>query len=268
MEAMTGLLAQHGLLIVFANVLLTQGGAPVPSTPMLVVAGALVAQGELGFGPALAVATFATLIGNVPWYLAGRRYGYAVLRTLCRLSIEPDSCVQRTEDVFGRWGAISIIVGKYIPGFATIAPPLAGAMKLGFPRFLAYTAISALLWAVVPLLAGVIFHAEVEWLLLRLEDMGLGALALAAAIVAVYVAVKSIQRYLLIRFLRMTRIGVEELRELLAGESRPVVLDVRSPLARKLDPRRLPGAIPVDIVSPQTAVIAVPPDREVVVYCS
>lgn len=100
---------------------------------MLVVAGALAARGQLGFAAALAVATVATLIGNVPWYLAGRRYGYAVLRTLCRLSIEPDSCVQRTEGVFGRWGAVSIIVGKYIPGFATIAPPLAGAMKLGFP---------------------------------------------------------------------------------------------------------------------------------------
>ena len=268
MEAVTGLLAQHGLLLVFANVLLTQGGVPVPSTPMLIVAGALIAQGQLAFAPALGVATLATLIGNIPWYLAGRRYGYAVLRTMCRISIEPDSCVQRTEDVFGRWGAVSIIVGKYIPGFATIAPPLAGAMKLGFPRFLVYTAISAVLWAVVPLLAGVIFHAEVQWLLLRLEDIGLGALVLAAAIVAVYVAVKSIERYLLIRFLRMTRIGAEELREVMAGERRPLVLDVRSPIGRKLDPRRLPGAIAVDLESPQSALIEVPPDRDVVVYCS
>ena len=268
MEEMTGLLAQYGLLIVFANVLLTQGGAPVPSTPMLVVAGALVAQGQLGFGLTLAVATVATLIGNVPWYLAGRRYGYAVLRTLCRVSIEPDSCVQRTEDVFGRWGATSLIVGKYIPGFATVAPPLAGAIKLPFPRFLAYTAISAVLWAVVPLLAGAIFHAEVEWLLLRLEDMGLGALVLAAAIVAVYVAVKSIERYVLIRLLRMVRIGPEELREMLAAESPPVVLDARSAMAQRLDPRRLPGAISVDITAPHAALIEVPPDRDVVVYCS
>ena len=113
-----------------------------------------------------------------------------------------------------------------------------------------------------------IFHAEVEWLLSWLEDMGLGALVLAAAIFAVYVAVKWIERYLLIRFLRMTRIGVEELRELLAGESRPVVLDVRSPLARRLDPRRLPGAIAVDITAPHAALVDVPPDRDVVVYCS
>ena len=265
---MTGLLVQHGLLLLFANVLLTQGGAPVPSTPMLIVAGALVAQGQLGFVPALAVATVATLLGNIPWYAAGRRYGYSVLRTLCRISIEPDSCVQRTENVFGRWGAVSIIVGKYIPGFATIAPPLAGAMKLGFPRFLLYTAVSAVLWAGVPLLAGMVFHAEVEWLVSRLEDMGLGALILAAGIVVFYVAVKSIERYLLIRFLRMARIGVDELRELLAGDSKPIVLDARSAMARRLDPRRVPGAIAVDIPGPEAAVIDVPPDRDVVVYCS
>lgn len=266
MEEMTRLLAEHGLVLVFANVLLTQGGAPVPSTPTLILAGALVAQGQLEFGPVLALAVAATLLGNVPWYLAGRRYGYPVLRTLCRISIEPDSCVKRTEDIFARWGAVSLILGKYIPGFATVAPPLAGAMRVGFPRFMAYTAISALLWAVVPLLAGMIFHAEVQWLLARLDDMGLGALILAAAVIAAYVIVKSVERYLLIRFLRMSRIGAEELRGLMAGDAKPVVLDVRSPLARKLDPRRLPGAIALDIET--AALVEVPPGRDVVVYCS
>lgn len=268
MEEMTSLLVQYGLLLVFANVLLTQGGAPVPATPMLILAGALVAQGKLAFGPLLGVSVVATLLGNVPWYLAGRRYGYPILRTLCRISIEPDSCVKRTEDIFVRWGALSLIVGKYIPGFATIAPPLAGAMKLGFPRFLLYTAISALLWAVAPIFGGMIFHAEVEWLLARLEDMGAGALILAVAVVALYIAVKSVERYLLMRFLRMVRISVKELRELLGGETIPVVLDVRSALARKLDPRRIPGAIWMDIADTHAATVEIPPGRDVVVYCS
>ena len=268
MGEMTDLLAQFGLLLVFANVWLTQAGAPVPATPMLILAGALVARGQLAFGQVLGVAMAATLLGNVPWYFAGRRYGYPILRTLCRISIEPDSCVKQTEDIFERWGAISLVVGKYIPGFATIAPPLAGAMKLGFPRFLLYTAISALLWAVVPILAGMIFRAEVEWLLTRLENLGAGILVLAVAVIATYVAIKSVERYLLIRFLRMARISVAELRDLLGGEAKPVVLDVRTTLARRLDPRRIPGAIWMNIAEPQAAMIAVPPDRDVVVYCS
>ena len=268
MHEMTGLLAQYGLLLVFANVLLTQAGAPVPSTPMLVVVGAWIAQGQLELAQILAAATIATLLGNVPWYFAGRRYGYRILRTVCRISMEPDSCVQRTEDVFGRWGTISLIVGKNIPGFATIAPPLAGAMRVRFPPFVLYTAISALLWATLPLLVGMIFHSQVEWLLVQLESLGVGALILVAVVIAAYVGVKSIERFLLIRLLRSTRIDVTELRALMQGDVKPVVLDVRSRIAQQLDPRRLPGAIAVDMSAPQAPLVDVPPDRDVVVYCS
>ena len=265
---MTGLLAQHGLLLVFANVLLTQAGAPVPSTPILIVAGAWIAQGQLGWGQVLGAATVATLLGNTPWYFAGRRYGHRILRTVCRISMEPDSCVQRTEDVFARWGTVSLIVGKNIPGFATIAPPLAGAMRVSFPRFMAYTAISALLWAVLPLLAGWIFEAEVGWLLSRLEDLGVGALVVVGAVVGLYVISRSIERYLLIRLLRTTRIDVDELRTLMDGDLKPVILDVRSRIAQQLEPRRLPGAVVVDMSAPQVPLVHVPPDRDVVVYCS
>ena len=182
--------------------------------------------------------------------------------------MEPDSCVQRTEDVFERWGTISLIVGKNIPGFATIAPPLAGAMRVDFLRFLLYTAVSALLWAILPLLLGLVFHTEVEWLLAQLEDLGAGVLIVAAVLIAIYVAVKSIERFLLLRFLRATRINVDELRTLMEGDAKPVVLDVRSHIAQRLDPRRLPGAIIVDIGAAQLPLVDVPADRDVVVYCS
>ena len=125
MQEMINLLSQHGLTIVFVNVLLTQLGAPVPAMPLLVVAGAFVAQGQLAPVPLLAVTIAASLLGDTPWYLAGRRYGYRVLRTLCRVALEPDSCVKQTENIFERWGPPSLMVAKYVPGFATVAPPLA-----------------------------------------------------------------------------------------------------------------------------------------------
>src|SRR5690606_15677205 len=108
MEEITGLLAQHGLLLVFANVLLTQAGLPVPAVPMLVVAGALAAQGEFGYTALVLTAVVATLLGNIPWYFAGRRYGHRILSALCRIAIEPDSCVKQTESTFERWGASSL----------------------------------------------------------------------------------------------------------------------------------------------------------------
>jgi membrane protein DedA with SNARE-associated domain len=268
MDEMSGLLAQHGLALVFANVLLTQLGMPVPAVPLLVIAGALAAQGQVAPAALVLVAVAASLIGDTIWYFAGRRYGYRILRTLCRIAIEPDSCVKQTENIFERWGAPSLMLAKYVPGFSTIAPPLAGTMRVGLPAFLGYSAVAALLWAGLPIALGAVFHTEVERALAWLESMGSGAAVVIALIVLAYVAVKTVQRYLLIRFLRMVRINVEELRQLIAKDLPPVVLDVRSATARKLDPRRIPGAIWVDIAAPQAALVAVPPDRDVVVYCS
>jgi membrane protein DedA with SNARE-associated domain len=268
MEEMTSLLAQHGLALVFANVLLTQAGVPVPAIPMLVIAGAFVADGQIALAPLVVVSVAASLIGDFIWYLAGRRYGYRILRTLCRITIEPDSCVKQTEDIFERWGPPSLMVAKYIPGFATVAPPLAGTMRLGLALFLLYSAIAALLWAAAPILLGIVFHAEVDSALAWLEGMGTGAVAVIAAVVLLYVGVKMLERHLLIRLLRMVRISVSELRDLMLLETKPIVLDARSQSARKLDPRRIPGAIAVNIAAPRLAVAAVPPDRDVIVYCS
>jgi membrane protein DedA with SNARE-associated domain len=268
MEEMTGLLAQHGLALVFLNVLLTQAGVPLPAVPILVVAGAFVAQGQIALAPLLLASVVASLIGDTLWYAAGRLHGYRVLRALCRIAIEPDSCVKQTENIFERWGAPSLMLAKYVPGFATIAPPLAGAMRLAPLHFLAYSAVAALLWAGLPIALGVVFEAEVERALEWLEGMGIGALVVIGAVVVAYIGAKLTQRALLIRILRMMRIGAQELRELMARDPRPVVLDVRSALARSLDPRRLPGAIAVDIESPQAALVSVPLDRDVVVYCS
>jgi membrane protein DedA with SNARE-associated domain len=124
LDALTSLLTQHGLSLVFANVLIAQLGLPIPALPMLVVAGTLVSQGTLHVAPLALVVMVGSLLGDTPWYYAGRLYGYRVLRTLCRVSIEPDSCVKQTENIFGRWGPPSLLVAKYIPGFCSTAPPL------------------------------------------------------------------------------------------------------------------------------------------------
>lgn len=268
MEEVTGLLAQHGLALVFANVILAQLGVPLPAVPLLVVAGAFVAQGDLDLAPLLVVTTVASLLGDTPWYLAGRRHGYSILRTLCRIAIEPDSCVKQTENVFLRWGPAALIVAKYVPGFATVAPPLAGTMKIPFLRFVFLSAVGALLWAVAPIAAGAWFHTEVDWALQQLEQMGAGAVALIFAVLAIYVGIKAGHRYMLIRFLRSVRVSVEELREMLQREERPVILDARSALARKFDPRAIPGAIAVDIDNPAQALPPLPEDRDIVVYCT
>lgn len=268
MDEVTGLLAQHGIALVFVNAFLAQAGIPLPAVPTLVVAGAFVAQGQIAFAPLMLAVIVASLLGDSIWYALGRRYGYGILRTLCRVAIEPDSCVKQTESFFERWGPSSLMIAKHVPGFATIAPPLAGALRLPLPAFLGYSAVAALLWAAVPVALGAVFHAEVERALEWLAGMGAGAIALIAGVVVLYAGAKLVQRALLIRFLRMARIRVDELRALMAQDPRPIILDVRSATARRLDPRRIPGSIAVDIEAPHLALATVPPERELVVYCS
>ncbi len=268
MDVLKALLAEHGLMIVFLNVLISQIGLPVPALPMLVIAGALLAQGSVHLAPLVFVVIAGSLLGDTPWYLAGRRYGYRMLRTLCRVAIEPDSCVKQTERIFTRWGPPSLLIAKYIPGFATVAPPLAGTMGVGLGRFFAFSAVAAVLWAAAPVAGGFFFHTEVDWVLSRIEAMGAGALFVIALILIGYIAIKLVQRYMLLRFLRMIRITPTALREMMAGGAEPLILDARSALARQAEPRRIPGAIEVDLDTVESIVGTVAPDRDVVVYCS
>ena len=268
MDEMTSLLAQYGLALVFANVLLTQIGVPVPAIPMLIVAGALAHDGQMSLPLVLAVAVAASLLGDIPWFVAGRAYGNRALNLLCRIAIEPDSCVKQTENIFERWGPPSLIVAKFVPGFAIVAPPIAGAMRLAVGAFFVYSAIGAALWAGVALAVGVVFHAQVDWVIGWLADHGSGAVLVIGLALAFYIAVKWIERVLLIRFLRTVRISVDELHDLMSRPERPVILDARSATARRLDPRRIPGARAVDMAAPERHLAGIAPEREVVVYCT
>lgn len=268
MEQMIALLAQYGLALVFANVLLAQAGVPLPALPMLIVAGALVRDGQLSLTLVLLVAVVASLLGDLPWYAAGRIAGYRVLRVLCRISIEPDSCVKQTETRFERWGALSLLIAKFVPGFSTVAPPIAGAMHLALTPFLLYSAAGALLWAGAAVALGMVFHTQVDQVLKWLSDMGALALLVLALVIGFYLAAKWVERRLFIRVMRMARITADELKALMHDDAPVKVLDVRSSTARKVDPRRIPGAVAVDINAAAHDIGELTPQHHVVVYCS
>ena len=156
------LIAQYGVLLVFLNVLVTQLGAPVPAVPTLVVAGALAAGGQVPVPGVLVVTVIACLLSDALWYAAGRRYGAGVMRLLCRISLSPDSCVQRSELQFQRWRGQVLLIAKFVPGLATVAPPLVGAMGLAPSAFVLFDGLGSLLWAVVALGLGYVFAAQVD----------------------------------------------------------------------------------------------------------
>jgi len=268
MQEMTDLLAHYGLAFVFVNVLLVQVGAPVPAVPTLMVAGALALEGRMSFALIVLVAIAASLIGDLVWYAAGRFYGMRVLQLLCRVSISPDSCVRQTEDRFVRWGAPSLMFAKFIPGFSTVAPPLAGALRLALAPFLGYSAVSAGLWAGLAAGAGMLFAGQIDWLLGELKQMGGYALALLAAALALFIAFKWWERWRFFKQLRMARISVDDLYRMMQEGHEPMVVDVRSASAREIDPRRIPGAIAVNIDTLDAHLAELAPDRDIILYCT
>jgi len=260
--------AQYGVMLVFANVVVEQIGIPIPAIPTLLVAGSLVRAGKLSFLALLAAAVAASLIVDTAWYFLGRRYGRRVLKTICRISLSPDSCVRQTESTFQKWGMASVVAARFITGFSTVAPPLAGAMGASLLTFLFYDSLGTVLWAGSGLLLGFVFHRAIEDVLGFLEGLGAGAVYVLGGALVLFVLFKWWQRRRFYRALRMARIGVDELRSLFEKGEKPVVVDVRGEGERERDPRRIPGAMTMDVSELDAKLPGIPPEVEIVLYCT
>lgn len=268
MSKLVAWVAQYGVVIVFANVFVEQVGIPVPALPTLIVAGSLVRAGSLSFLALLGAAVAASLIVDTAWYFLGRRYGHRILRTLCKVSLSPDSCVRQTESIFEKWGMASVVAARFITGFSTVAPPLAGAMGARLPVFLFYDSLGTTLWAGTGLVLGFVFHRAIGDVLGFLESLGTGALYLLGAALVLFILFKWWQRRRFYRTLRMARIGVDELRSLFEKGEKPVVVDVRAPGERRHDPRRVPGAITMETTELGARLPGIAPEVEIVLYCT
>jgi len=268
MSETTQFLIKHGLPLVFGVVFLEQMGLPIPSPPLLLAAGAVSATGQFSMIWGLVVTVAACLLADAFWFNLGRYRGNQVLSLLCRISLEPDSCVRRTQNVFTRYGLRGVLVAKFVPGLGTIAPPLAGITGVTATRFLFVDALGSVLYGGCFILLGYFFSNQIEQILAALGNIGGGALGLIAGAVALYIAYKYRQRQRLLRELRIARITVEDLhRKQEAGEEL-VILDLRSSGALDLDPSIIRGARHVTVDQIEKNPDAIPRDQEGIVYCS
>ncbi|MFC3815637.1 DedA family protein/thiosulfate sulfurtransferase GlpE [Lysobacter sp. GCM10012299] len=262
METLLHLIAVYGLLVVFVSVFLDQGGIPVPAYPPIILTAALAVDRGDSVWPILIVATLAAVAADWLWFIGGRRLGAKLLRLMCRLSLSPDSCVLMTRGVYARWGAPSLIVAKFVPGFAAVATTLAGETGTRTGRFLLYDGIGALLWSGLAVALGAIFHEAVNSVLEQLEDLGRFALPAIAILILGFVLWKLWRRQMFLRQLRMARITPMELRQLIDQGTSPLILDVRPETLRNAS-GWIPGAVFVRTLG-EAALL---PRDEVVVYC-
>jgi len=265
---MTNFLSTYGLEFIFAMVLIEEIGLPIPATPALIVAGTLAADGKLSLPGLFIVAVVAALIAESAWYYAGERYGGRVMKLICRISLTPNSCVNQTQAIFERWGSNSLMIAKFIPGFSTIAPPLAGAAHIGWPRFIFFSALGTILWVGAGTSIGIIFKGQVDYILNYLENMSTIVITIMAALLTIYVAYRWWERHLFFKMLRMARISVDELYRLMTVGAAPVIVDVRTPAARSLEPRQIPSALHVPLHAVNQHVKGLPRDRDIILYCT
>ncbi len=261
-------LVRHGTAVVFAAVFIEQMGIPLPAAPWLLAAGALAATGQLNWFVALSAATLGSLLADLIWFYSGRYRGQRVLRFLCRISLEPDSCVRRTQDVFTRYGMRGVIVAKFIPGLSTLAPPLAGSSGVRASRFFFFDGLGSLLYGGCFILLGVLFSRQFEQIIGALASLGNGAVGVVIGLVALYIGYKYFQRRKLLNELRMARITVDELHRMLEAGENPIVLDLRSHAALEQDPSLIRGAVHMTVDDVQTRHEEIPRDRDIILYCS
>jgi len=267
MNDFVALLASQGVVLVFAATLATRLGAPVPAVPFLIVAGGLTVGGQLSVVAVVLAAVLGNILGDGVWFLAGRRWGYRVMRLLCRISLSADSCVKRSESILGRWGGLSLIAAKFVPGVSVVAPPMAGALGMSWIAFLGYETLAAAIWTVGFVFIGRIFHAAIQDVLAVISNIGLGALAIGVLALAAFIGWRYRQRRLAQQVDDIEHIQVEALREALAAGAGPTLIDVRSDEARALDERAIPGAIGIGLKQLPKRLGAFADGRELVVFC-
>lgn len=269
MEDLIQFLLQYGYVLLLGWVVADQIGLPLPAAPVLLAAGALAGKGSFQFGAALTVSVCGCLLADVFWFYLGRRGGGRVLKFICRMALEPDSCVRRANNVIGKHGLKSLLVAKFIPGMNAVAAPLAGSSAVSLAKFLLFDVLGAILWCGSFLTVGYVFREQVREIALLLGQFKWPvALALIVLVPAAYILFKYRQRQKFIRENWTERITPEELlRRIQAGEPNTIV-DLRHPLDFLPDPRTLPDAIRILPEELDQKSQELPRDVEVVLYCT
>jgi len=268
MHAVIPFLLKHGYWVLVVNVFAEQIGLPIPAFPVLLAMGALAGLGYRSFEISLALAVCAAMTSDIIWFRLGRSRGRTILSLLCRMSLEPDSCVSNTKGLFSRFGALALLFAKFVPGLGAAAAPLAGLTRMNAWKFLIADAAGAVTWSGAYLAAGFIFRNQLEDAAESVRRMGSGLVLVLLGLLAAYIAWKYYQRRRFFRDLRVARITSEELREMIDSGTDVVIVDLRRAMEVKHDPVKLPGAIWIAAEQLEERNEEIPREKEVVLYCS
>jgi membrane protein DedA with SNARE-associated domain len=258
----------HGYVLLLGWVFAEQIGLPLPSIPLLLAAGALAGAERMNFFGALAVVLIGSLAADSLWFYLGRFRGIRILQLICKISLEPDSCVRRTEGVFSKQGARSLLIAKFVPGLNTVAPPMAGVFHMKTRKFLLYDGLGSLLWGGAFLGLGFLFSDQIEDIAEYMAKLGGWLLVLLIGALAGYIAWKFVARQKFLQELRIARITPEELKKKIDAGEHLTIVDLRHSIDFEADPETIPGAFRMDAEALEGKNDLLPRDREIILYCT
>jgi membrane protein DedA with SNARE-associated domain len=268
MNEVAQFLIEQGYIVLFLWVFFAQLGCPIQIVPMLLAGGALAGIGKLNAPLVLGITFLAALLSDQFWYQVGLRRGTRVLPFLCRIALDPESCVRRTKEIFARYGARSLLFAKFIPGIATAAPPLAGIFHLHPLRFLLLDGLGTFIWVGVLVFLGYKFGNEIKDLTIRTSGLGPGVGLVVPVGLATYVIWKYIQRNRFLHRLAIARVTPKEVKQRLDAGEDLLILDLRHAIEFEADPHTIPGALHFSIEEIEKQHQKIPRDREIVLFCN
>jgi membrane protein DedA with SNARE-associated domain len=268
MHAVLDSIAKHGYLFVFLWVALEQLGVPIPALPVLLAAGVLSGLEQLSFAASVGLAIAACLIGDTVWYFLGRRYGAGVLRVLCRISIEPDTCVRKSSNLFSKHGPVALLLAKFVPGIGTVTVPMAGSSGLSWRTFLLYDTGGAALYVFTFTGIGLVLSNSIEKLDALTDHLGTLGFWFVALFTAGFILKRVLDRRRLVHDLRMSRITPHDVYQLIQDGKQPYIVDLRHALDFLPNPQLIPSAVRIDPDTLLTRRAEIPRDRDIILYCT
>jgi len=270
MNDLLPMMARHGYALTFGVLLAEAFGLPFPAAIALVMAGAAVASHTL-VGPTVLLAGMtALLLGDICQFWLGRYAGWALLGFLCRLSMNPETCILRSAESFYKRGKTTLLIAKFIPGINTMAAPLAGSMKMPFGQFLRLDFTGAFFYCVTYLLVG---YLSRDFLATTLNGFHAASRAMEGVVIAalaVYAAYHIAQAIKYRKYAVVPRVQVQELAARLAsGDAINVqIADVRSHGYYDRGAERIRGSIRIEPNNLEEEIKNLPKDKDIYLYCT
>jgi len=256
-------LVKYGYIVVFFGVFAEQIGLPLPSAPVLMAAGALAGFRQLNVFEVLTLAVAASVMSDLLWFCLGRHRGAAILKFVCKISLEPETCLSKTYSAYARYGSISLLFAKFVPGVGVLGPPMAGLQGLAPWKFVVFDGAGALIWSGAYVGAGWAFRTQLEELADVFAKLGASFLVLLVVALALYVTAKYVRRRHLFRELRIARITPVELKHLIDEGRAPTIVDLRIEIEKR--DGRIPGAVELAYLDSLPEPLKL---GEFVLYCS